>query len=165
MLFPPRLTEPIRQFFADARTVLISFFQRITEITAELRNRAEPVLHKLIKELPPEKRRLVFVVSIGIFAIFVLIFSGSLLLNKGSRAGRSVMADHASARQGIIPVDDLFLPEEPDFVPGVLAGREQRTMWTAGDAEPLWQDPLKEGEEPWRNQIEKTIDEIMENIP
>jgi hypothetical protein len=68
-------------------------------------------------------------------------------------------------RQGLIPSDDLFLPEEPDFIPGVLLERERRTMWTADDAEPLWQDPLRDGEAPWRNRIEKTIDEIMESVP
>jgi hypothetical protein len=59
----------------------------------------------------------------------------------------------------------LFLPDEPDFIPGVMLGREQRTVWTAGDAESLWQDPLKNGEEPWRNRIEDAIDAIMESVP
>jgi hypothetical protein len=30
---------------------------------------------------------------------------------------------------------------------------------------PWWQDPLKDGEQEWRDQIEKTVDEIMESVP
>jgi len=64
-----------------------------------------------------------------------------------------------------IPAEDLFLPDEPDFVPGVILEREKRKQWTADDAMPWWQDPLKDGEQEWRDIIEKTVDEIMEGVP
>jgi len=64
-----------------------------------------------------------------------------------------------------IPPQELFLPGEPDFLPGVLPGRERRGEWTARDAGQWWRDPLADGEEPWRAGIERTIDEIMENVP
>jgi hypothetical protein len=54
---------------------------------------------------------------------------------------------------------------EPDFVPGVILEREKRTQWTADDAASWWQDPLKDGEQEWRDQIEKTVDTIMESVP
>ncbi|MCL2269959.1 MAG: hypothetical protein FWC24_01315 [Treponema sp.] len=127
---------------------------------------ARLIIDKLAEKVPPEKRRLVLIVSIGFFAVFLLALIGSLLLAGGDHEGKKPAApEKALLRQGFIPPDDLFLPEEPDFIPGVLLEREQRTEWTASDAEPLWQDPLKSGEEPWRNQIEKTIEEIMESVP
>ncbi|MDR1240033.1 MAG: hypothetical protein LBK27_07955 [Treponema sp.] len=64
-----------------------------------------------------------------------------------------------------IPPEELFLPDEPDFIPGVLLERERRETWTAGDAAPYWQDPLKNGEEPWREQAELIIDELLERVP
>ena len=118
------------------------------------------------KGLPQGKRRLIVMGSIGICAVFLLIITGTLLLTGGGREERKPeVRKQAAARQGLISPDDVFLPEEPDFIPGVLLEREQRTMWAADDVESLWQDPLKGGEEPWRNQIEKTIDEIMESVP
>jgi len=42
------------------------------------------------------------------------------------------------------------LPDEPDYIPGVLLKRDRKLNWTEKDAEEFWQDPLKNGEEPWR---------------
>ena len=87
-----------------------------------------------------------------------------LVKNRSANGGREapVTGDIHSI---IIPPEDLFLPEEPDFIPGVLLERERRTSWTVEDAAPYWQDPLKDGEEPWRQQIEDEIDELMERVP
>ncbi|MDR1444508.1 MAG: hypothetical protein LBI94_06480 [Treponema sp.] len=64
-----------------------------------------------------------------------------------------------------VPPEDLFLPEEPDFLPPVILERERRDAWTADDAEPYWYNPLEEGEEGWREQVEKVIDELLERVP
>jgi hypothetical protein len=64
-----------------------------------------------------------------------------------------------------IPAEELFLPDEPDFLPGVLLERERRSSWTEHDADEFWQDPLKSGEEQWREKIEKAIDDFLERIP
>ncbi|GHV87443.1 hypothetical protein AGMMS50255_7390 [Spirochaetia bacterium] len=64
-----------------------------------------------------------------------------------------------------IPPDELFLPDEPDFLPGVVPGREQRDSWTAEDAAPFWYNPLENGEEQWRARIESVIDELLEHVP
>ncbi|MDR3343609.1 MAG: hypothetical protein LBT14_12685 [Treponema sp.] len=64
-----------------------------------------------------------------------------------------------------IPPEELFLPEEPDFLPGVLLGREPRDAWTPEDARPFWTDPLAAEPELWRDRIETVIDELMEGIP
>ena len=132
----------------------------------ELRDRLRLIVDRLLEKVPPDKRRLVLTASIGFCAVFTLILAGASLLTGGGDKGRESAAAGASpVRQGVIPSDDLFLPDEPDFIPGILLEREQRAEWTAGDAAPLWQDPLRNGEEPWRNRIERTINEIMESVP
>ena len=163
MSFPPHLPAPIYKFAADVKTALGSFFHKASEQTAGLRARIQQIAGKLADRLPPGKRRPVLIASIGVCGVFALIFVGSSLL-AGNHEGRKPAAAPVM-RQGLIPADDLFLPEEPDFVPGVLLEREQREKWTADDAAPLWQGPLKNGEEPWRNRIEKAVDEIMESVP
>lgn len=63
-----------------------------------------------------------------------------------------------------IPAEELFLPEEPDFLPGVLLERERRESWSEQDADEYWQDPLRSGEEQWRVKIEAAIDEFLERV-
>jgi len=155
MLFP--------HFAARVKTALDEFFRSAAEKAGELRDRLRPVVDPLIARVPPEKRRLVLTASVGFCAVFVLVLAGTSLASRGGDTGREQAAPPVP--QGAIPADDLFLPDEPDFVPGILLEREQRAVWTADDAAPLWQDPLRNGEEPWRDRVERTIDEIMESVP
>ncbi|MDR2522004.1 MAG: hypothetical protein LBC72_05580 [Spirochaetaceae bacterium] len=59
---------------------------------------------------------------------------------------------------------DIFLPEEPDFLPEVLLPREQRPSWTVEDARPYWTNPAGAGQAFWLENAEKTIDTLLENI-
>jgi hypothetical protein len=155
MAFPPRLPDQVYEFAARVKAAVYPFLQKAAELGK-----------RLLERLPPEKRKPVLMVSIGACAVLVLVLAGIPLLTRDKPDERKpAAAGNAPARQGIIPSDDLFLPDEPDFVPGVMLEREQRTVWTDADAASLWQDPLKNGEEPWRNRVEKTIDEIMESVP
>ncbi|MCL2277608.1 MAG: hypothetical protein FWC21_06885 [Treponema sp.] len=63
-----------------------------------------------------------------------------------------------------IPVDEIFLPDEPDFLPDVLLERERRLYWSEQDASEYWQDPLRSGEETWRVMIETSIDDLLERV-
>ncbi|MCL1930496.1 MAG: hypothetical protein FWF55_01670 [Treponema sp.] len=143
---------------------LSDFAARVKTAWGELRGRLRLIADRLLEKVPPEKRRLVLTASLGFCAVFALALAGASLA-KGGDKGREGASAAPLVRQGTIPADDLFLPDEPDFVPGVLLEREQRAQWTADDAAPLWQDPLRNGEEPWRDRIERTIDEIMESVP
>jgi len=158
MPFSPHLPAQVYDVAARVKTVL-----------GELRDRLWLVVDRLLEKVPPEKRRLVVTGSLGFCAVLVLVLAGTSLskaaLTGGGDTEREKAAAGTAVRQGVIPPDDLFLPNEPDFVPGILLEREQRAGWTADDAAPLWQDPLRNGEEPWRDRIERTVDEIMESVP
>jgi hypothetical protein len=64
-----------------------------------------------------------------------------------------------------IPPEELFPPEEPDFLPEVLLERGPRKEWTVEDALPFWTDPLDEHEAFWRERGEAVIDELLEGVP
>ena len=158
-------------------------FRTVADKTAWLWVRILAAADRLLEKIPPQKRGLVLLSAAGVFAALLFIVIGISLLTRGgsgeqeiSSTGNTTSSGYAlpegnsglqPRRQGsvIIPPDELFLPSEPDFIPGVMLEREQRTVWTAEDAAPLWQDPLKNGEQAWRDLIEKTIDDIMESIP
>lgn len=156
----------IHDFAVRVKSVLGSLCGAAAEKAADARDRLLFAADRLIAKIPPEKRRLVVPAAAGAVVVLLLICIAVLLPGRDGAAGQEGPAvEYASPRRVVIPPDDLFLPDEPDFVPGVMPERERRTGWTADDVLPLWQDPLKNGEEPWRSRIEKTIDEIMESVP
>ena len=166
---PARLPAQIRQFAASVKTALGKILggipQKLVEKAEKVRTHAQDIINRLLEKMPLGKRHLVLIGAGGVFAALLLIFIGALLLSRDKSDKRVPAAASTSPEQVFIPHEDLFLPDEPDFVPGVMPEREQRTMWTAADAAPWWQDPLKNGEETWRSLIEKTVDEILEGVP
>jgi hypothetical protein len=119
-----------------------------------------------VLKLPGTDKKKFALVGLGVL-FAVLLFSLAAVLiagnqNAGSRAGEGLSGGSPGSR---IPAEELFLPEEPDFLPGVLLEREPRRSWTAEDGEPYWRDPLKNGEEPWRDTVESVIDELLERVP
>jgi hypothetical protein len=119
------------------------------------------------KELFRGRKRVIF---IGLGALLVLALCSLLVvllvMDHNADAGLRAAGDENRFPQRTpVPPEELFLPAEPDFLPGVMLERERRQVWTAEDAEPYWQDPLKSGEEPWRDRAEAVIDELLERVP
>ncbi|MCL1954827.1 MAG: hypothetical protein FWF68_08585 [Spirochaetes bacterium] len=99
-------------------------------------------------------------------AAFAVILSFSVIFPLVNSEGGKKPDEPEKIKINIpIPAEELFLPDEPDFIPGVLLERERRSSWTEHDAEEFWQDPLKYGEEQWREKIEAAIDEFLERVP
>jgi len=159
----PRLPEFIQPFFSKAKDGIGGFFRRALESQGVHRGSLKEKLDALRNRLPAD-RRIVMTVAIGIPVVLLLVIAGVLMMSRGASVkSEAFPAINIMTRR--IPAEDLFLPDEPDFVPGVILEREKRTQWTVDDAAPWWQDPLKDGEQGWRDQIEKTVDEIMESAP
>ncbi len=115
------------------------------------------------KKLTNERKRQVVLICT---AVFVTILTLSVLLSLKIPKKKERTDDQNSLNFNIpIPPEEIFLPEEPDFVPGVVLERERRTVWTEEDAREYWRDPLKEGEEQWREKIETEIDKYLERVP
>jgi hypothetical protein len=165
----PRLPEFIRSFFSKAGNGIGGFFRRTGDKTTGLRGSLKEKLEglrkqtKLLNRLPAD-RRIILTLAIGVPIILLLFITGASMMFKDKPVKPEALpASGVTIRR--IPAEDLFLPDEPDFVPGVILEREKRTQWTPDEAMPWWQDPLKDGEQEWRDQIEKTVDDIMESVP
>jgi len=173
---PARLLAQIHAFAVNTKAALGrtgsqepgSFLSKLAEKAGELRVHAIDLKDKLLEKVPPEKRNWVVMGALG-FCFVLLLVVASMLLFGGSDKRKDPNAISDSPRHygdsAIIPHDELFLPDEPDFIPGVILEREQRTTWTADDVAPWWHDPLENGEEPWRSRIEKVVDDILESVP
>jgi len=136
---------------------------------ARLLGRAQTAVDGGLEKVPPGRRRPVIAAAAAAIVVLLFVFAGTYVAGRGDSdaapAAPPPFAGNVPAARNLIPPEELFLPEEPDFVPGVILGRERRAEWTADDAEPWWQNPLAEGEEQWRSRIEGMIDEIMESVP
>jgi hypothetical protein len=145
------------------------FFAGLAEKIAALgfvtkaRELAKSALDRLLEKIPEEKRRLALACAGGGIALVLLIAAG-VSLGRGKNR-ENPPAENPLTRRAVIPPEELFLPGEPDFIPGVILERERRASWTAEDAAPYWQDPLKNGEEQWRQRVENSIDELLEQVP
>lgn len=64
-----------------------------------------------------------------------------------------------------IAAPDLFIPDEPDFLPQIILEQEQRTAWTNADAAEFWTDPLEFSDEFWRQKVSESIDRLLEPLP
>jgi len=159
----PHLPEFIQSFFSQAKDRIGGFFRWAGDKTAEPRGRLKEKLDVLLDRIPLD-RKIILTLAIGVPVILALFITGASLMSK-DKSVKPAALPASSAMSRRIPAEDLFLPDEPDFVPGVILERKKRTQWTADDAMPWWQDPLKDGEQEWRDQIEKTVDEIMESVP
>ena len=82
--------------------------------------------------------------------------------NTKNNTTQTSIADSFSTRT--IDSDDMFLLEEPDFFPNIILNREPQS-WSAKDVETFWTDPLQKGSEQWQEEMKKTLDKLMENIP
>jgi hypothetical protein len=164
------LKEQMQNIITRARTVLGNVFRITKERAEKLYVHVLPLGEKLMERVPEGKRRLILIGSAGaLVAIILVITAVSLVPQRQSKpresASPALPPPSSAPTRVVIPQDELFLPFQPDFVPGVMLGREQRTEWTAEDVEPFWQDPLKDGEQQWRDRIEKIIDDLMESVP
>jgi len=158
----PRLPEFIQSFFSKAGNGIGGLFRWAAEKTAGLRDSLKEKLDKLFILIPID-RRIILTVVIGVPVVLVLVIAGASMSSKEKSVKPEVPASNAMSRR--VPAEDLFIPQEPDFVPGVILEREKRETWSVDDAMTWWQDPLKDGEQEWREQIEKTVDDIMEKVP
>jgi hypothetical protein len=127
-------------------------------------------LKGLPEKLPTLFKNRNVVIGLGVFFVILLLgiimglAGANRMASKRDKAG--IESEGSSSFQKIaIPVEELFLPEEPDFLPGVLLEREKRKTWTASDAGQYWQDPMKYGEEQWRDRVESAIDDLLERVP
>jgi len=130
----------------------MGFFEKITGF-----------FHERFKKLTEkQKRSLILVCTIA----FAVLLTFSVIMSMVNRMEKVLpQGPERTKIIVVIPADELFLPEEPDFLPGVLLDRERRSSWSEQDASEYWQDPLREGEEKWRDNIEAAIDELLERVP
>jgi hypothetical protein len=118
-------------------------------------------------DLAQTRRRAVFFCLGGLLLLLLCLIAVlaavSISAGSGGAGNAQALSDTLGPRG--IPPEELFLPEEPDFLPGVLLDRERRESWTGEDAGPFWTDPREDSPGLWRDRIETTIDDMLKGVP
>jgi len=121
------------------------------------------IIKERFQKLTAEEKRRFIVFCTAAFAFLLTLSVIISVINSGSKT--LPLESERNSFTLVIPAEELFLPDEPDFLPGVLLEREKRASWSEQDAAEYWQDPLRAGEEPWRRKIEAFIDKFLERVP
>jgi hypothetical protein len=106
-------------------------------------------------------------ISAGVILGAILVILGvMLILTRNGRARRIRDSENiAELFRMELPPEELFLDNEPDFLPDVLLERKRRDKWNADDARPYWTDPGYEEAEVYENMMGSVVDGIMERVP
>ncbi|MDR2618672.1 MAG: hypothetical protein LBC62_07355 [Treponema sp.] len=126
-----------------------------------LRDRAAGSLAKAGEGLKRKPALFCFCLG-GVILLLVLL----IIVVPASKAGSSGGPGLSEAPGVSVPLEDFFMPQEPDFLPDTLPEREPRGPWTSEDVRPFWKDPADSTlKEDWRWEMSRVIDELMESVP
>lgn len=141
------------------------FLDRAAIFFGIVRDRAAALAGR-VKERFNADPKLKLISAVAVFGTIALILGIMLLLTRNSRVRR--MQDSETIT-GIfrmeLPPEELFLDDEPDFLPEVLPERERRDKWNADDVRPYWTDPVDGEAGVYENMMGKVVDGIMEQVP
>jgi hypothetical protein len=113
-----------------------------------------------------QTRRNLMLLLGGLVLLLICLMGALILMNHNAKIPSNFSRTLSNDFKPLsIAPEDLFLPDEPDFLPEVLLNREPRNPWNLEDVRPFWTDPLQDDPEQWRERIKVTIDEFLEGVP
>jgi hypothetical protein len=113
-----------------------------------------------IHRVEPDKRKPLLIGLGGLAGVFLILAIAAGTMNSKKRR----MTSQEAVPEGLtIPVEELFIPAEPDFVPEFIFERDRRRFWSLEDIRPYWKTP--DSSDRWREEIKSAVDKLMEGIP
>ena len=153
------IPEKAGEFFGKSNEtpqITKSSLDKIKEFFSVLVNRIKDA----VNNVGPDKRRPLL---IGFGALVVIFLILAIAAGVSSSKKRRMASPDAVVAGLTIPMEDLFIPAEPDFVPEFVFEREKRRFWSLEDIRPYWRIP--DPNDRWREEIKSAVDKLMEDIP
>ena len=136
----------------------------LKDLGRDFKGKSLETINKFLEHIPEEKRKPIIIIFGSLIFLCICIIFISLIFIRTSPSVSGTPGPGRSASHVHIPMDDLFFPNEPDFLPFLLLEREPRQPWTADDLRLFWTDPVSGYEEMWRDLAIETIDRLMEGV-
>ena len=163
-------TGKAKELLAKITEALKALAAALGKIGALLLGKAGPLTGRLFRNLAEkfkspirfagrEIQPLLLVLG-GLAVLFLFLLIGAIATNSRGPGGGTPVT--VSAGPGI-PPEELFIPDEPDFLPEFLLEREPRISWSIDDISPYWRSPTSP--EFWQGAIRSAVDELMESVP
>jgi hypothetical protein len=141
------------------------FLDRAADFLGAARDKAAGLIGR-VKDRLNANPKLRLVAAAAILGTVLVIFGIMLTLTRNNRTRR--MQDSETVAELFrmeLPPEELFLDDEPDFLPELLPEREPRDTWNADDVRPYWTDPADEGAGVYEDMMGAVVDGIMERVP
>ena len=157
--------EMAKKLLGKTAAALGAFAAGVGKAGASLAAKAGPVAARLaqnftqVRLMTKKKQAMIFIAG-GLLVLFLTLLV-TALATAALRPGEAAPANARAAYA--IPAGELFIPDEPDFIPGILLGRGPRQSWSLEDIRPYWRAP--ENPEFWQGVLRTAVDGIMEHIP
>ena len=131
--------------------------EKVNTIAAFLEKALNKLSAKIkLDKIPKEKQKPMFII-LGVVLLFLIILIPAANAGKSKKAAGSILPSGLS-----IPSDELFFPDEPDFMPEYILEREPRGFWSLEEIRRYWKVP--QHTELWKNQIKSAVDNLMEGV-
>jgi hypothetical protein len=138
----------------------MKLIMEINELGQSLIKRCQSIADRILDRIPEEKRRFFLLSLSGLVFLAICLTIAALAI--GPRAPVNPREMRSGYR---IPAEELFYPQEPDFLPPLLMERNPRQPWTTGDLELFWLDPKTGNEEKWLETAKAVVDRLMDGVP
>jgi hypothetical protein len=144
---------------------LKDFLDNAADFLEDARDKAAGLAGR-VKERFSADPKLKIIFAGAVLGVILVVAGVMLILTRSGRARRTRDSEAiAELFRMEIPPEDLFLGDEPDFLPEMLPEREQRDEWTADDVRPYWTNPGAEGAKVYEDMMGAVVDGIMERVP
>jgi hypothetical protein len=141
------------------------FLDRAADFFRVIRDKAAGSIGQ-VKERANAGPKLKLIAAGAILGTIAVIVAMMLVLTRIGRARRTRDSEAVTELFRMeLPPEELFLDDEPDFLPELLPERERRDSWDAGDVRPYWTDPGDEGAGVYEDMMGAVVDGIMERVP
>jgi hypothetical protein len=141
------------------------FLDRAAGFLGMIRDKAAGLIGR-VKERLDADPKLKLIAAGAILGTVLVILGMMVMLTRNNRARRTPDSEStAELFRMELPPEELFLDDEPDFLPELLPERERRDVWTADDIRPYWTDPENEDAEVYEEMMGAVVDGIMERLP
>lgn len=111
------------------------------------------------------KRRVLIIASAAALLVVCLLLALTLISSRPSPESLGSAALQRAFRPRPVNQDELFLADEPDWLPPLLLYRRPVERWTVDEAEPFWTDPAEKDGEYWRRRLSEAADSVLEAVP
>jgi hypothetical protein len=154
----------VKNYLGKVADVLKKISGVLGVLGSKLYDKAGFLAGRALDRIPEGKRRPALLCTAGTVFLLILAIVVTLAARAGKAPGENLLPETAAGPR--VPAEDFFIPEEPDFLPGVLPERDPRQGWSTDDVRPFWKNPEDSARrEDWHREMGVVIDRLMDSVP